>query len=407
MSLVYGVPKWFSVDTLGDLERFAMFQSIRFAAPLISICLVLLGGWLPALAQSSGLYTVSEIAVDATADDALVARKQARLDGQRIGLRRLLERLVPANDHGRLPNTGSLPVERYVQNFQIADEKVSNTRYLATMTVTFDPEGIRELLRTERLAFSEETSVPLVVLPLYDTPGGSVLWPENNPWWAAWADELDSERALRLVMPLGDLEDVSAVTIDQARNGDLIALRRLASRYGAKDAIVVSAAAEGEPAAGGPVRVRLAAQSVGRDGQSGRPFTLEGAPGEPLDVVLRNAVNRLQNSLDEQWKQAHLLRLDTGGLMFVQVPISNLGDWVKINQGLENLPEVSQVEITSFARRLVEVQIYYVGDELGFEQALTRLGLTLSREGDSWRLLPIGTDPRLSVPPSGTPTTSS
>lgn len=403
---MYGVPKWFSVDTLGDLERFAMFQSKRFVAPLVSICLVLLGGWLPALAQSTGLYTVSRISVDATADDALEARQQARLDGQRIGLQRLLKRLVPANDHGRLPDTAGLPVERFVQNFRIADEKLSNTRYLATMTVTFDPESIRDLLRAERLAFSEEMSVPLVVLPLYETPGGSVIWPENNPWWAAWADELESERPLRLVMPLGDLEDVSAVSVEQARSGDLIALRRLASRYGAKDAIVVSAVPEGDPIAGGPVKVRLAAQSVGDSGQSGRPFTLEGAPGEPLNVVLRNAVTRLQDSLDEQWKQAHLLRLDTGGLMFVQVPISDLQDWVEINQGLENLPEVSQVEITSFARRLVEIQIYYVGDEQGFEQALGGLGLTLSREGDSWRLQPTGTDPRLSVPPSGTPTSS-
>jgi hypothetical protein len=314
--------------------------------------------------------------------------------------------LVPAGDQGRLPSVERLPVERYVQNFQIADERLSNTRYLARMTVAFDPEQVRDLLRSEHLAFSDEVSAPVVVVPLYDDPIEPAIWPENNPWWSAWAEQLDDESGLRLLMPLGDLQDVGAVTIEQARAGDVIALRRLASRYGAENAVVMIATPLADPASGEPVRVRLDVQRIGGADQARQPFTLEGAPGEPLDNVLRNAVVQLQNSLDEQWKKAHLLRLDTGGLMFVNVPITDLGDWVEINQDLENLPEISQIEIASFAQQEVQIQLYYVGDEQGFEQALGRIGLTLSREGEQWRLLPTGTNPRLNEPPSGTSTSS-
>jgi hypothetical protein len=207
-------------------------------------------------------------------------------------------------------------------------------------------------------------------------------------------------------MPLGDLEDVGAVTVDQARNGDQLALKRLASRYGAENAIVVSAEPLTEAGAGGPVAVRLAARRAGGSTRSGRPFDLDGAPGESLDKVLETAVLRIQSSLDEQWKNTHILRLDTGGLIFVDIPIRTLADWVKINRDLENLPEVSQVEIASFAQELVRAQIYYVGDEVGFEQALGGLGLTLSREGESWLLLPTATNPSRNVPLSGTSTAS-
>ena len=207
-------------------------------------------------------------------------------------------------------------------------------------------------------------------------------------------------------MPLGDLEDVIAVTVEQARAGDAIALRRLASRYGAKDAMVMSADRLNDPATSEQVRISLAAHRVGSAEKTGQSFTLEGAPGEPLDNVLRNAVVQLQDSLDEQWKRTHLLRLDTGGLMFVDVPIASLGDWVKINQDLENLAEISQIEIASFAQQQVQIQIFYVGDEQGFEQALGRVGLTLWREGEQWLLLPTGTNPRLNQPPSGTSTSS-
>ena len=367
------------------------------------LCLLLAG---PAAAQSAGLFTVSGIPVDVTAENAVSAREQAHQEGQRTGLSRLLRRLVPARNHADLPRVDQLSVERYVQNFEITNERLSNTRYLADMTVAFDPERVRELLQAERLPFSEKVSAPLVVVPLYDRPEGSLIWPENNPWWAAWADELDSESGLRLLMPLGDLEDAGAVTVDQARSGDPIALRRLASRYGAKDAVVMSATPLNEQATGEPIKIRLAARRTGGADAVGRSFVLEGAPGEPLDNVLRGAVARLQNSLDEQWKNSHLLRLDTGGLMFVDVPISGLRDWVEISEGLENLSEVSQIEISSFAQQRVQIQIYYVGDEQGFEQAIGRLGLELSREGEQWLLQPRGTDPRFDEPASGTSTSS-
>ena len=80
------------------------------------------------------------------------------------------------------------------------------------------------------------------------------------------------------------------------------------------------------------------------------------------------------DSLDERWKSANLLRFDQAGLMVVDVPITALSDWVGINRGLESLPEVSQVEIASFARDNVRAQIRYIGDQFRLEQALARLG---------------------------------
>ena len=379
-----------------------MLQSKRVFIKVLALLLVFLEGGEPS-AQTISLYTVSDIPVDATAENAVAARNEAHQQGKVDGMRKLLRRLVPLSEHGRLPNVEALPVDRYLSNFEIAAEQLSATRYLARMTVAFDPGRIQELLQAERLPFSEKVSEPLVVLPLYLGPNGPVLWPDGNPWWAAWAKKLESERPLRLILPLGDLEDVSAVTVNQARAGDRLSLQRLASRYGAENSIVVIA----EPLSSGPVSVRLDALRAGEVSRRGQPFTLNAASGEGLDELLETAVVRLQSSLDEQWKSGHILRLDTGGLIFVDVPINSLANWVRINQGLESLAEVSQVEITSFARDLVQAQIDYVGDEIGFDRALGRLGLRLSREEEKWLLLPTAADPRLERRrPTGTPNTS-
>ena len=360
----------------------------------------------PAHAQSDpAVFQVSGIEVDATAADAVSARQQALLEGQREGLARLLRRLVPADEHQLLPAVGDLSIERYVQNFEIANEELSATRYLAELTVRYEPDEVRELLQVSSLSFAQTPSVPIVVLPLYLGPDGARLWPDGNPWWQAWADNLDPERLLRLVLPLGDLEDMARLTAEQVQARERGALTSFAARYGSEDSLVVTA--EPLPAAeteGGAPGVRLAMERIGLVEQVNPPEVIRGAPGQTLEALLGEAVRDLQASLDERWKSANLLRFDQAGLMVVDIPITALSDWVGINRGLESLPEVSQVEIASFARDNVRAQIRFIGDQFRLEQALATLGLTLSREGESWLLLPIGQSPSQGEPGSATST---
>jgi hypothetical protein len=349
------------------------------------------------------VFQVSDIEVDATAADAVAARQQALREGQREGLERLLRRLVPAGEHGLLPPVSDLNIDRYVQNFEIAEEELSATRYLAQLTVRYEPAAVRELLQTRSLSFAQTRSAPVVVLPLWEGSDGTRLWPEGNPWWQAWADHLDPEGLLRLVLPLGDLEDMGSLTVDQVQTRDRTALGRFAGRYGSEDVLVVTAAQlpPGEVADGG-AGVRLTMERIGNVEQGNPPETVRGRPGQSLEELLGEAVRGLQSSLDERWKSANLLRFDQAGLMVVDIPITALADWVGIDRGLESLPEVSEVEIASFARDNVRAQIRYIGDQFRLEQALARLGLTLSREGESWLLLPIGRSPSQGEPPSET-----
>jgi len=361
-----------------------------------------------ALPQSgAAVFTVSDIAVDATASDAVSARAQAVREGQQAGLDRLLRRLVPAEDAARLPRAANLPIDDYVQSFEIADEELSSTRYIAELTVAYDPDAVRALLGDGGFAFAQSVSMPVVVLPLYETGQGARLWQDDNPWWQAWADHMDPEQLLRLVLPLSDLEDMAKVSVAQAQAGDPAALADLAARYGAEDTLVVTARTEGGPEPEQVSAVRFEARRIGREQQQeGQPLSLGVGPDRPLDAALALAVEQIQASLDERWKSANLLRFDQGGLMLVDVPIARLADWVAVKQRLERLTEVSEIVMASFARDRVGIQIRYIGDEVHLEQALARLGLALTREGESWLLLPTGRNPGQGGQPSATSTAS-
>ena len=383
---------------------------------LMALALAGLLAWWPASvarAQSAAdLFQVSEIEVDATAADAVAAREQALLQGQIEGLRRLMRRLVPSEEHARLPSVGPAEIERYVQNFEIADEQVASNRYLAQLTVRYEPDTVRELLQGAGLSYAETVSEPIVVLPVYRTSGGAQLWPDDNPWWRAWADHLDTERLLRLVLPLGDLQDMATVTADQAMTSGPDALAALGERYGSDDVLVVIATPRSGGATG-PAREGAAATSapvldleMRRSGQANPAETFEGSPGQTLEDLMAEAVIGLQDTLDERWKNANLLRYDQAGVMVVDIPIARLSDWVEISRGLDGLTEVAEVEIAAFARDRVRAEIRYIGDQFRLEEALRRIGLGLSREGESWLLLPMGESRSPGEPASATSTSS-
>lgn len=368
--------------------------------------LVALGGMVWALLAAPGqgqdlsTYTVADIPVDATAGDAVAARSEALRTGQREGLARLLRRLTPAEQHARLPSVVGVPIDSYVQNFSIENEELSQTRYLADLTVTYDPTAVKALLQSAGMSFTEAASPPILVLPLYDGPDGLVLWPEGNPWWDAWVETLDPNGLLRLTLPLGDLEDMGRLTAEQVASGDRAAMLDLARRYGAEDVLIAEAGAVADGAA-----VRLDAERIGATDRRGAPITVDVPQGRPIEAVLDNAAQKLQSSLVEQWKQGRLLSFDRSGRMVVDVPVTALADWVRLRRTLESLPEVSRIDVLQFSREMVRAEIGYMGDEFRLEDAFFRQGLTLSREGETWQLLPTAASPPGS--PSAMPAPSS
>src|SRR5690606_14883088 len=110
-------------------------------------------------------------------------------------------------------------------------ERTSTNRYIAELTVQFQPDQIRQFLRSNGIAYAETRSQPVLVLPLYGPEESAVLWAGENPWLAAWQQHETGNELVPLVTPLGDLEDLTTVDAPQALAGDEEALRDMAERY--------------------------------------------------------------------------------------------------------------------------------------------------------------------------------
>lgn len=337
-----------------------------------------------------GFYSVSDIEVDETADDAVTARSRALDQGQREGMRRLLERLTGPELRGRLPDVGALPIEQYVRSFEIEREELTPTRYMARLTVHYNDVAVQRLLDERALPQVQAPSEQILILPVLVAGDGVRLFEDPNPWRDAWSRADLSRSLIQFVLPLGDLQDVTTIDGEMAVRGDRQALRRLADRYAA-DEVVIARLRPTE--ADDAILLRLDLLRAGERAETLAEDELRGAPGAPLEEVLADGVRRMVVALEDVWKGTQMLDLADTESLVVELVLADLGAWVQMNDTLSALPEVRRTTVDAFARQRARVRLDYVGELDQLQSALAQRGLSLSRDGETWRLQASGAGP--------------
>ncbi len=351
-------------------------------------CLLLVAGWLallpgPAGAQASDVFTVAGVAVDATAETATSARAEALMSGQRDAFYRLLRRLTPQSSYRRHPLLDDDTVTALIDSFEIADEKRSSTRYLASLTIRFKPDEVRALLRQQELPFSETASKPVLILPVYEAAGARNLWDDPNPWRVAWGGLEERDGFVPLVIPDGDLTDVGTIGAPQALAGNAERLQAIAKRYGVADVLVVHAVLSRDLAAGVPELV----VTLRRSGPGGEATVVEsfrGNRGEGVHDLLGHAAAAIALRLEEDWKLATRLQFESQGRLAASVPLGGLADWIVVRDRLGSMAEICKLELAEISSEQAQVVLHYLGSPQRLAVALAQRDLSLSDKNGYW-----------------------
>lgn len=336
-------------------------------------------------AAQEPLFVVEDIAIDATAGDANAARQIAHAAGMREALDVLLRRITPREHHGRLPAPGASEVVSLVFGIEIDNERTSPTRYLASLTVSFSREAIRTLLRRAEVPFTETAARPALVLPVYNAAGAQLLWDEPNPWREAWGVVRGRDTLTPLLLPNGDLTDVSLIGAAQASRGDDARLNAIANRYGVQDVLVAEANLRFEIGSRTP-SIDVVLRSHGPGGERTTVQGFRGAERETVNELLARAVSVISLGLEERWKRDTLLEFGTEGQLAATVPLGGLEEWAAIRARLEAAPEVKTVELSEISRAEAVILVSYFGDAGRLVLALGQRDLELTEEDGFWFL---------------------
>lgn len=372
------------------------FQTVRTALCAALAGVILLGG--PALAGDDR-YTVEKVEVDVTAANAVEARNKALDAAQVKAYRMLAERIYGADAMANFKDPDPVTVSSMVQDFEVTNEQLSKVRYKGVFTVRFRPNAIRQYLPSATYAATAAVAtVPTLILPYYRSGTRTVLWDDANLWLKAWtaptADISAAQKDDALIVPMGDILDVSQMPDDKALTYDPKMLDQMMGRYGADDAAILIAVPKEE---GLEVSVYQALRSGPAFAQT---MLITKMASEDEAGLNARAADRLREVMRGNWKNAPAAPPQEQVAATPETPyetqpaiattpagpaqsyngrvvFANVQEWVRLKQLMERAPGVRSVMVRGLKPREAQVVVTFAGDAVGLATAMQQAGVVV------------------------------
>ena len=365
---------------------------------VLGLCLALGLMAAPAQADDDTPYTVSKIDVDITAKNADAAKAKAMADAQKRGIDTVLRRVVPFSFSAKLPDLQPQQVETLVNGMAIRKEQYSTTRYIATLDVIFNEQGVKELLTSLGIPTSEERAPMISVLPL--VIDGNKVKSVNEPWRQAWLD-LDLTHGLTPANVLQPRPELEAGMVRAVLAGDAGAFAAVQRDYGSAPLII----AVGQKVEGGRFVTRLAGtDGVGRINY-GRSDKLSGTAPK----AVQDAASFAYAVLENRWKatraapdpvaapvnyeeggtpppQAAPQQGEPGRLVTAVVVFAGLKEWQQIRGRLAQVPGLQRLEVNSLSARTASITFDYAGSLGHLQQVLGQSGFSFENREEAFVL---------------------
>jgi hypothetical protein len=187
------------------------------------------------------LFLVEGIEVDVKGPTAEDARVGAFREAAKRAWPKLWDKLADPSQVGKAPKMDDAALARIVTAVDVANENMSATRYIARISVSFDPGAVRAALARVGAAAGLSSTTPMLLLPVLLDGGAVYVYESNNIWARAWARIPLLRSKINYVRPDGTVADRILLSGAEILSRDEEALRSLNSRYRTKDSVIALA----------------------------------------------------------------------------------------------------------------------------------------------------------------------
>jgi hypothetical protein len=361
------------------------------------VTLAALAGVLRAQGAEESPYTVDKISVDVTDKSAVAAKNKAVAEAGEQALYTVLSRVVPFSALAQLPALPPQTADALVNGLSIRKEQYSTTRYIATLDIILNEQGVKQLLAAYGIPTNDARAPMISVLPV--TLDGDKVKAGNDAWRQAWLD-IDVTNGLTPANVLRPRPDLEAGTVRAVLAGDTSAYASLQGQYGSAPLVV----AVGEPVGGGQFVTRLAgADGVGRINY-GR---IDQVGGENNNAAARDAAAFAYAIIENRWKAMQSLggavapaRYEDGTSapaepqgepprnVIAVVPFSGLKEWQDIRSRLVHVPGIQGLEVNSLSPRMASITFDYAGSLGVLQKVLGDYGFAFENRDENFVLRP-------------------
>jgi hypothetical protein len=349
----------------------------------------------PAFAQTS-IFTVQGVKVDVTASNAAKAQSQAFRKAQREAFDTLVLRILSEDEQKSFVSPDSNIISTLVKDFEITEEKLSSVRYVGTYTFRFQGDAVREYMASHGINYTDVSSKPVLILPFYQWGAQTYLWDDNNPWRAAWNRSSNQYALVPIVVPIGDLEDVSDIKDSDTLYYDKSRLDNMVERYGAGEAVILLARPRWTNSYSHS-NERPAAIDV--EIYRTKNFTPEfvtvvsgEVSGDNMDAVFDEIVVDVRSALQKEWKSRTIIDPSKGNYLKVRVRFEGMKEWVDTHKALQNVQGIHEVHLLSLSPKEANLELVFRGSEQRLRLALSQADMTLTTPSLDFSGIYLGAD---------------
>lgn len=331
------------------------------------------------------IFTVNDVAVDVTASTAARARDIAIRRAQRQATKQVFARVTLPEDKGKLPVLDDARIARLVSSIDFSEERYSSRRYIANLTVTFNPKSVLDLVRLTGISFSQTQARPIVVVPVYREGPIEMLWERDNPWREAWRSHDWRGNLLPFVVPNGSLGDVAAISARQATAKEPGRIAAIAEKYGAGETLVADASLRYDMDRDAEA-LDVVIMRYNSAGEQGLTVTFLRDKEEDRPAFLAWCAKQIADRLTVAWKRQTLIDFEQQKSLQARAPLRSLADWLNLRAALGEVGRVRGYVLDSLAVEEAVVTIDFLGAPEQLSTALAQHGIGLIENGEDWIL---------------------
>ncbi len=342
---------------------------------LVSIFFLLAG---PAYgeAEDNSFLVIEHIRVKEQAHSTDAAKNKAYDTARRAAFMALLSERLSLADYKRLPHIAGDEIEATILSYDVTEDQVDETNYKARYDFTFKEEETDRLLARYDILAKKYHKEPILILPLLERREEYILWNGQNPWLSAW-NRISAERPeLFILIPLGDLEDIRSITLDDILARNYAALGALRSRYNVNYVVLAEA-----QLSEGTLEVSL--NPMGDMGLDSQVISMATHPRQTLDSALKDAaehaleqINLFRESLENHEARIYALP--------VKVKVDSLHEFMHLKKMLMALPLIESLTVTEISSDAVLIELKHREELATIRAYLDTVGYPLSETANGW-----------------------
>lgn len=300
-------------------------------------------------------FLIRDIEISASGKNPTEARNNANLLAQRTAFLAMLSRL--SMDESAANVFSNEEISDMVSTKQILGEKISNNNYSASYNIGFSEEFVKHHLADRDFTRDLAKIKTYLVLPVKIEEGRQFLWQEND-WNLAWKNEINlkhyaNNKDILLKLPIGDVYDLANISANMVESGNFSDFRPIADKYKV-DAIIIAYfifdSLENK------VNIKLKTLKKFEITKARLSFVNIGhlSAKELVETVASKTIYYIGGSTStSRQAQSNSSNLD------IDIFISNLEDWLKVKNKLENNHIIKDIKIHSISKDVIKISGVY------------------------------------------------